>query len=90
VTFLAHAAIAVANFILGFYGFWLVWRILLPLLPGPRDADERIAPYATYFTEPFVGPVARALRLPPRVVAVVALLALGAAAAGLGRAGDAL
>ena len=50
--FLAQTAIAVVNLVAGFYGFWLVWRVLLPILPGPPDADQRLAPYAHYFTDP--------------------------------------
>lgn len=67
---------ALTQAVLSFYAFWLVWRVLLPELPGPPAAEKRIAPFAGYFTDPFVQPVARALHVPPRLVALVALITL--------------
>lgn len=73
---------ALGQSVLSFYGFWLVWRVLLPDLPGPAAAEERIAPFAAYFTDPFVQPAGKALHLPPRLVALLALVivALGSVA----------
>jgi hypothetical protein len=71
VTFVLSVAAALGQSVLSFYGFWLVWRVLLPVLPGPPEPDKRIAPFAGYFTDPFVQPVARALHVPPRLVALV-------------------
>lgn len=85
--FLLKAVIAVANLVVGFYGFWLVWRVLLPILPGPREADERLAPYAHYFTDPFIAPVALALRVPDRLVTAVWLVVVGALVVALEQAG---
>ncbi len=59
--------------------------VLLPLLPGPADPQERIAPFAGYFTDPLVNPVARTLRLPERAVAFALLVALAALSVGLSR-----
>ncbi|MEP6527087.1 MAG: hypothetical protein ABJA86_07965 [Nocardioidaceae bacterium] len=33
-------------------------RVLLPVLPGPREPDDRIAPFAGYFTDPLTAPLA--------------------------------
>jgi hypothetical protein len=52
---------------------WRVWRVLLPELPGPPDRDDGIAPYAGYFNDPFMLPPAKALHLPPRLIALLAL-----------------
>ncbi len=71
---------------LSFYGFWLVWRVLLPVLPGPREPDERIAPFAGYFTDPLTAPLIR-LRVPPWVAALLVLIADAAALVALARAG---
>lgn len=66
--------------VLSFYGFWLVWRVLPPVLPGPREPDERIAPFAGYFTDPHTAPLLRLrLRLPPWVAALLLLTADAAA-----------
>jgi hypothetical protein len=89
-TFLAQTAIAVANLVAGFYGFWLVWRVLLPILPGPRDADKRLAPYAHYFTDPFVAPLARTLHVPDRLVTGLWLVAVGAIIVGLNQLSSSL
>jgi hypothetical protein len=81
--FFADVGISLVRIVLSFYGFWLIWRILLPWLPGPADADERVAPYVCYFTDPFVVPTARRTRLGERVVAAVALIVVAAAFVGL-------
>lgn len=80
-----EVAVAIVQFSLSFYGFWLVWRVLLPDLPGPADRNDRIAPYAGYFTDPFVVPVAKALHVPKRVIALVALAVVAALSVALGR-----
>lgn len=73
VSFFLNVIGALGQVVLSFYAFWLVWRVLLPALPGPPERDDRIAPYAGYFTDPFVLPPARALHLPPRLIALLAL-----------------
>lgn len=87
-SFLWDTVIGVAQLVAGFYGFWLVWRVLLPILPGPRDPKERIAPFDRYFTDPFVLPLARRLRIHQRAVSAVLLFAVAAAQVGLGRLSD--
>ena len=87
-SFLWDTVIGVAQLVAGFYGFWLVWRVLLPILPGPRDPKDRIAPFDQYFTDPFVLPLARRLRLHQRLVSAVLLLLIAAAQVGLGRLGS--
>ncbi|MDK3258732.1 hypothetical protein [Blastococcus capsensis] len=82
--FLAVIA-ALGQIVLGFYGFWLVWRVLLPGLPGPAEPDKRIAPFAGYFTDPFVQPLATRLHVPPRLVAMLALVVVATASAALAR-----
>ena len=84
VTYAIDWGVTVLRYGSSFYAFWLVWRVLLPDLPGPADRSDRIAPYAGYFTDPFIVPVAQALRVPRRLVALVALLAVAAASAALG------
>lgn len=81
--FAIDVLVTLGRIVLGFYGFWLVWRVALPWLPGPTDAKDRIAPYACYFTDPFLRPVARWTRLPTRVLAVFALVGVAAALAAL-------
>jgi len=71
---------------LSFYEFWLVWRVLLPVLPGPRDPDQRIAPFAGYFTDPLTAPLIR-LGLQPWVAALLLLIADAAVLVALARAG---
>ena len=83
-SFLAQTVIGVAQLIAGFYGFWLVWRVLLPILPGPRDPEKRIAPFDRYFTDPFVLPLARRLRVHPRLVSTLLLFLVAAVQVGLG------
>jgi hypothetical protein len=85
VTYLVEVLAAVVQFALSFYGFWLVWRVLLPDLPGPGDRSDRIAPYAGYFTDPFVLPLAKALHVPARLIALVALAVVAAVSVALGR-----
>lgn len=80
-SFLMRTTITVAQIVVAFYGFWFVWRVLLPALPGPDNADERIAPYACYFTDPLVDPLAR--RLHPWLVSAVYLLLVAGAQVGL-------
>jgi hypothetical protein len=87
-SFLWQTIIGVAQLVAGFYGFWLVWRVLLPILPGPRDPADRIAPFDRYFTDPFVLPLARRLRLHQRLVSAVLLLLVAATQVGLGRLGS--
>jgi len=78
VDFAIAVVVTLLRIVLGFYGFWLVWRVALPWLPGPADAEDRIAPFACYFTDPFLRPVARWTRLPPRALAAVALVGVAA------------
>lgn len=82
VNFFLAVVAALGQIVLSFYGFWLVWRVLLPDLPGPAAPEKRIAPFAGYFTDPFVQPVAKALHVPPRLVAlsVLVVVALGSVA----------
>lgn len=80
-----EVAVAVVQFALGFYGFWLVWRVLLPDLPGPPDRDDRVAPFVWYFTDPFIVPTAKALHVPARLMAFVALILVAALSVGMGR-----
>ncbi len=87
-SFLWDTVIGVAQLVAGFYGFWLVWRVLLPILPGPRDPEDRIAPFDRYFTDPFVLPLARLLRIHQRLVSAVLLFLVAAAQVGLGRLAD--
>ncbi len=89
-SFLWDTVIGVAQLVAGFYGFWLVWRVLLPILPGPRDPEDRIAPFDRYFTDPFVLPLARLLRIHQRLVSAVLLFVVAATQVGLGRLADSL
>lgn len=81
--FLAQVAIALVRIVLGFFGFWLVWRVILPWLPGPKDVRDRIAPYACFFTDPFIEPLRRLTGLPSRAWAGGLLVAVAAAMAAL-------
>ncbi len=82
-TFLLQVGIALAQIVLGFYGFWLAWRVLLPLLPGPREPSERIAPFAGYFTDPLIRPLAKGMRLHPNLASALLLVAVAASQAGI-------
>ena len=82
---IGDAVVVLAQFVLGFYAFWLVWRVLLPILPGPESPDDRVAPFVGYFTDPLVEPVARALRMPPRVIAFALLVGLAVVSVALTR-----
>jgi hypothetical protein len=84
-SYLLQVAIAVVQIVLSFYGFWLIWRVLLPSLPGPGDPDRRIAPYAWYFIDPFVRPLAAGLRVSPRLVSATLLIVVAAAQVALQR-----
>lgn len=81
--FTIEVVVTLARIVLGFYGFWLVWRVALPWLPGPAHAKDRIAPFACYFTDPILKPVARWTRLPVRALAAVALVGVASALAAL-------
>lgn len=83
-SFLIKTGIGVAHSLVAFYGFWFVWRVLLPVLPGPDDPDQRIAPYASYFTDPIVNPIAQRLRLNTWVISALFLLLVAGAQVGLG------
>lgn len=84
-SFLLQTLIAVIKIVLSFYGFWLVWQVLLPILPGPRDKSKRIARFACYFTDPFVKPLSRVLHVHPKFLCVLFLLLVAAAQVALGR-----
>jgi hypothetical protein len=84
-TYLLQTLIAVGQLVLGFYGFWLVWRVILPALPGPHNSEDRIAPYAAYFTNPFVQPLSRGLHVHPRLLSALLLIVVGAAQVALSR-----
>lgn len=86
--FLLQVLAALGQIVLSFYGFWLIWRILLPELPGPADPEDRIAPYAGYFTDPFVRPLARVLHAPPRSIVLLVLLLIGVASAAIAHVPD--
>jgi hypothetical protein len=86
--FLIDMGITVAQSVLAFYDFWVVWRVLLPILPGPADPSERIAPYATYFTDPLIKPLARFPGMTVRGASTLLLLGLAAAHVGLSRLAD--
>lgn len=45
-----------------------------PAGPGPADRDKRIAPFAGVLDRPVAQPVAKALHVPPRLVALLALI----------------
>jgi hypothetical protein len=73
--------------VLGFYGFWLVCRVLLPVLPGAGNPDQDISPFAGPLTDPLVVPLVRLLRLPRWPAVLLLLVADAAALAALGRVG---
>ena len=39
--YLLQLGFTLARFTLGFYSFWFIWRVLLPILPGPVKREER-------------------------------------------------
>jgi hypothetical protein len=84
-SFLVGIGIALLQIVVAFYGFWFVWRVLLPILPGPERAKERIAPFACYFTDPLVNPIAQRLRLNTWMVSALFLLLVAAVQVGLTR-----
>ncbi len=88
-SFLMQTGITIVQFVLGFYGFWIVWRVLLPILPA-RRASDRISPFAGYVTDPIVVPLARTLHVHEWLVSVLLLIALAMASAGLDRLAGAL
>ncbi|WP_041231851.1 hypothetical protein [Deinococcus peraridilitoris] len=67
-TFLLQTLLAAGQLLLAFYGLWLVWQVLLAVLPGPRDPAQRIARFAGDFLDPFVELLARALHVHARFV----------------------
>jgi len=81
--FLLQTGVTVIQIGLAFYGFWFVWRVLLPVLPGPRNPNERIAPYARYFTDPVVTALARSLRISEWLVSALLLLVVASVHVGL-------
>jgi len=85
VSFILAVARAITPIMLGFYGFWLAWRALLPYLPGPRDPDDRVAPFVGYFTDPFINPVAERLHLPARLVSAFAVVVVANTSVLVGR-----
>lgn len=89
-TFPVLTVIALGQVVVGFYGFWFVWRLLLPVLPGPADESERIARFACYFTDPLVTPLATRLRVDPRWLVLTGLVAVAATQVGLQEATAAL
>lgn len=88
--YLLQTLIAVGQIVLSFYGFWLVWRVILPMLPGPRDPEDRIAPYAGYFIDPLVQPLSRRLHVHPRLLSALLLVGVAAGQVVLTRLSSAL
>ncbi len=88
--YLLQTVIAAGQLVLSFYGFWLVWRVLLPALPGPSKPDDRIAPYAGYFIDPLVQPIARHLHVHPRLLSGLLLVVVAGGQVGLSRLSAAL
>ena len=84
--FAIDLAIQDAQLLLSFYGFRLARQMLSPVLPGPRHASDRIAPFAGYFTDPLRAPLTSRLRLPPWIASLVLLLADAAALVALAHA----
>jgi len=81
--FLLQTGVTVVQIGVAFYGFWFVWRVLLPVLPGPNNPNERIAPFARYFTNPIVAALTRSLRLSEWLVSALLLLAMASIQVGL-------
>lgn len=85
---LLETAVGVVQVFLAFFGFWLAWRTLLPVLPGPPMADDRIAPFAHYFTRPLVEPISQALHVSASLASFGLLVVLAALIALLERVPD--
>ncbi len=77
--FVIDTAIQLIQFLLSFYGFWLVWQVLLPVLPGPPQTVDRIAPFAGYFIDPLRAPLTTHLRIPPWMASLILLITDAAA-----------
>lgn len=77
-TFVAQTAITVTTVAAGFYGFWLVWRVLLPILPGPSDLEHGFSPFGKRFTDPLIVPIARVLHVPEWLIAAIWLILVAA------------
>lgn len=89
-SFAFDTSISLARIVLSFYGFWLVWRVLLPILPGPPRRADRLAPFARYFTDPLVRPLTERAGLHEWVALLLWLVLVAAALVALGRLGEAL
>lgn len=74
VTLAWQVVVTILQLILGFYGFWFTWRVLLPVLPAPENPPERIAPFALYYTDPFVNRLVSYLPLNAWFASVLGLL----------------
>lgn len=88
--YLWHTLFTLAQLFLSFYGFWLVWQVLLPQLPRPAEGDARISPYADYLTGPVVQPLARRFHVGPWVVSALLLIIVAASKAVLSHLANAL
>ncbi len=53
--------------------------------PDPTTPRNGSPPFAGYFTDPFIVPVARTFRVPPRLVALLLLALVAALSVALGR-----
>lgn len=84
-SYLVDTAIGVARIVVGFYGFWFVWRALAPILPGPRQERERVARFAYFFTDPLVEWFANGNNLLRRVVIIGWLVIVAALLTGFDR-----
>ncbi|MDP9314860.1 MAG: hypothetical protein M3R24_28975 [Chloroflexota bacterium] len=88
--FLIDMGNTVAQSILAFYDFWVVWRVLLPILPGPADPLERIATLRHLLHGSAHQAVGSIFRMTERRASTLLLLGLAAAHAGLSRLVDTL
>lgn len=75
-SFALQVLLTLMQLVIGFYGFWFTWRVLLPVLPGPENPDERIATFAGYFTDPFVSRLSRLFRLNTWLASLIGLLSI--------------
>jgi hypothetical protein len=89
-TYVWQTLITVAQLFLSFYGFWLVWQVLLPQLPPPKDGDARISPYADYLISPILQPLARKLHVRPWVISFLLLSVVAASKVVLSHLSNAL